>query len=301
MAFDSQTLRTAVPYIQKFKGEIFVVKLGGDLCEPLSRLEPVLEQVVVLHQLGVRIVLVHGGGKQIEKLSEKLGIQTEKIDGRRVTSKDTLETVKMSLSGVITTDILALLKKLRANAVGLSGVDSALITAERRPPRKDSSGAEIQFGEVGDIVEINTSIIDDLFEHERIPVVASLGCSERGEVLNINADTVASSLAVALRARKLVFLLNTPGVLREQKDPSSLISVIESSEVEDLIKNKIISGGMLPKVTAGLHALEQGVRRVHLVSGLTQDALLKEIFTNEGSGTLLTSSSGRVATSSALH
>lgn len=283
-------LRAAAPYVQAHRGKLFVVKVGGELLDDIATRTHILEQLALLHSFGIQIVLVHGGAVQIARACEQLGLPVEKINGRRVTSPAVLDAVSMVLAGSLQTSLLAGTRQLGLPAVGISGIGAGLISARRRGPLSQSvDGREVtvDFGEVGDISAVHPELLRTLCEGGFLPLVAPLGCSDDGAVLNINADTVAAALAEALGAQKLIFLMTPPGILVDVNDPQTLVSQLSLSDLAALQTDGTLSGGMLPKASAALSALRGGVPRVHFVSGSNTDALLQEIFTNEGSGTMV--------------
>jgi acetylglutamate kinase len=283
-------LLRALPYIRLFKGRVFVVKLGGTACSDATILRQVVEQVSVLTELGIRVVLVHGGGSQATALAERLGIESRFIDGRRVTSPKLLEVVTMTVNGTVSTAILAACRGVGLKAVAVSGVAAGLVRARVRPPvvRDGASGSEtVDYGEVGDVVSVDAEVLERLMAAGFVPVVSPIGADDSGRVLNINADTVAAALASALEAEKLVFLTDAPGILEDRRDPGSLVSYIDLTGLEAMLSRGSLEGGMLPKVTAARAALGGGVSRVHLVGIRQKAGLLVEVFTNDGAGTLI--------------
>jgi acetylglutamate kinase len=289
---DLASLRTAIPYIRRYKGHVFVIKLGGELCRPGDTLDHVVEQIALLYQLGIKVVLVHGGGPQADELAERLGRRPERVAGRRVTDGATLEIAKMAFAGVANTDLLAALRRASAPAVGLSGVDAALLCVTRRPPTvvdDPSTGEtrEVDFGHVGDIQSVRPHVLRLLLDAGYIPVIASLAADDGGQVLNVNADTIATRIAVELNAEKYFVLTGVDGVLRNVNDASTLCPFLDLAELERLEKSGVVAGGMLPKLAACKEALRRGVPRVHIINGAQPDTLLAEVFTNEGAGTLL--------------
>ena len=286
-------LKHALPYLRLFQGKTFVVKLSGEAIEEEARLLLFLEQIEVLHRLGIRVVLVHGGGPQTTALADRLGLATRKIDGRRVTDAATLEAAVMAMAGKANTALLAACRRAGVAAVGLSGVDAGLVEARKRPPVPvvDPVGqqvaAAIDFGFVGDVVAVNPRVVQKLLDDGYVPVVAPLAADDKGALLNVNADTIAAELAVALGAEKLLFAVAVPGILERADDPASLVSLVDLAGLADLERRGVVTGGMLPKSRAIARALESGVPRVHLVPFATPDALLVELFTNEGIGTLV--------------
>jgi acetylglutamate kinase len=286
---DVGLLRQALPYINRFKGKIFVIKIGGDIAEKDEVLHGFCEEVALLERVGIRVVMLHGGGKQATDLSEKLGIEPKIIDGRRVTDDRTLDVVKMVFAGQINTEILASLRKAGASAVGLSGVDGNIVHARRRPPkmmRNEATGRDelVDFGHVGDIDRIDVKLLRTLLDADFVPVIASLGADDEGNILNINADTVASAIASELKTEKLILASDIDGILRVDKTLLSRASVLE---VQTLIRDGIIRGGMIPKAQSCIDALADGVERVHIINGLRPSALLEEVFTDTGCGTMI--------------
>jgi acetylglutamate kinase len=287
-----KALRIAVPYIRAYHGRVFVVKLGGGLCTPGRVLDNLVDQLALLAQLGIKLVVIHGGGKQVNTLSRRLDIQPDVFAGRRITDGQTLEVVKMGLAGTVNTDIVAAFRKTGVNAVGLSGVDAGMVAARKRPPQRmhdPNSGEtrEVDFGHVGDVTRIDATVLRHLLGESFVPVVCSLAADEQGNVLNINADTAAARIAVELEAAKYFVVTNVDGVLRDPNDPGTLQSYLDLEELDALIAQGVVGGGMLPKLAACTDALQGGVPRVHLVNGTVPDYLLGEVFTNEGCGTLL--------------
>ncbi len=285
-------LRTAIPYIRAYKGRVFVVKFGGQLCEPGSALDNLIEQLSMLVQLGIRVVVVHGGGDQATALGTRLGVTPEIVAGRRITNDQMLEVAKMTFAGTINTNVLAAFRRCEVPAIGLTGIDGELVTAVKRPVRPitdPSTGRthEVDFGHVGDIVGVKVDVLEHLLAGGYVPVIASLAADAGGRVLNVNADTVASSIAVGIRAAKYFSVTTVDGVMDNIKDPTTLHSYLDVEHLEALIRSGVVSGGMLPKLAACIEALRGGVPRVHIVNGLVADALLGEVFTNEGCGTLV--------------
>ncbi len=280
-------LRTATPYVRANRDRLFIVKLGGEMLAQPQNARRILEQVALLMNLGINIVLVHGGAPQIASLCERLDLPVEMHNGRRVTSSQTLEAVSMALCGQMQSQICAELTALGVRAVGISGADAGLVIASRRPLQDDGAGGTVDFGEVGDIQEVDTRLIRTLCADGCLPVLAPLASDGTGKLLNINADTVAARIAVASEAAKLIFLMKPAGILEDPTDPTSLIAELDIAGLDELGSRGILSAGMLPKAAATRSALEGGVERVHFVSGLGEDALLREVFTNEGSGTMV--------------
>ena len=284
-------LKGALRYVRAYRDQVFVVKLGGDVLSAPDTLDSVAGQLALLSSLGIRIVVVHGGGPQATALSLRLGLEPRMVAGRRVTDDGALEVAKMVYGGQINVNLLAALRDHRVQAVGLSGVDAELITAHRRPPVSvvDDNGATVRvdYGHVGDIDRVDPRVLVTLMDARMVPVVASLAGGEGDEIFNVNADTVAESLAVALRAQKLIFLTGAPGVLRDRNDPSTLVTFADPDDLAGLMVNGVLSGGMRPKVEACIRAATGGVERTHIIDGRAPDALLLEVFTGSGCGTMI--------------
>ena len=282
-------LRQALPYLKLFQGKTFVVKFGGEVFEEADNLRQLFEQIGVLHRVGIRVVVVHGGGPQTTSMAEKLGQQQTMVGGRRVTDGATLETSSMVLNGALNTRAVALFRELGIGAVGLSGVDADIVTATRRPP-VEVDGATVDYGFVGDIDSIQPGLIHRLMESSMLPIISPLSADAEGNILNVNADVVAARVAEALGADKLIVMSSVPGLLEDVQDPGSLVSYTDVAGLNDYIERGVVKDGMLPKVASVLQALKGGVPRVHLISFRVQDSLLAEVFTNEGSGTMVVSS-----------
>ena len=284
-------LKGALRYVRAYRDQVFVVKLGGDVLEEPEVLDSVAGQLALLSSLGIRLFVVHCGGPQATALSRRLGQEPRIVAGRRVTDDGALEVAKMVYAGQINVDLLAALREHRIQAVGLSGVDAELITAHRRPPVSvvDDSGAtvKVDYGHVGDIDRVDPRVLVALMDARMVPVVASLAGGENSEVYNVNGDTVAEALAVALRAHKLIFLTGAPGVLRDRNDPSTLVTFADPDDLAGLMANGALSGGMRPKVEACIRAATGGVERTHIIDGRAPDALLLEVFTGSGCGTMI--------------
>lgn len=285
-------LREALPYIQKFKGKTFVVKFSGKVTENKENLASLAEELALLQQVGIHLCVVHGGGKQLSELAQRLGVAQTIIDGRRVTDDETLELAKMIFAGKINTEILAALRNHQIEAVGLSGVDGNIVHAVRRPPKEMLNRAtgerkEIDFGHVGDVLQINVRLLTVLLEQNYLPVISSLGADDDGQIYNINADTVAAEIAVCLRAEKLVLLSDVAGIYLTPGKPETKISRLSIAEAERLVESGAASGGMIPKLQNITDLLKRGVKSAHIISGTVPNALLSEVFTNSGTGTML--------------
>jgi acetylglutamate kinase len=280
-------LKHATPYIRLFKHKTFVLKAGGEVFADIDSTRLLMEQVGILHQVGIRVVMVHGGGPQSTALAGALGLDTKFVDGRRVTDGPSLDVATMVLNGQINTRILAVCRDLQIPAVGISGIDAGLIRAHRRPPVEKKGGSPVDYGFVGDIDGVDASVLHKQLENGLMPVVSPLSCDASGTVLNINADTVAAAIAAELKAEKMILATAAPGILADVNDPRSLISYIDRAELKQLRDNGNLGDGMLPKAAAIDSALANGVSRVHVISYKLPDSLLLEIFTNEGTGTLI--------------
>jgi acetylglutamate kinase len=282
-------LRAAAPYIRMFKGKVFVIKAGGAVFGDALMTRALIEQIAMLHHLGVKVVMVHGGGPQLTAVTEALGVPTQLVQGRRVTDERALDATSMVLNGLINTRILAFCRDLNIDAVGLSGVDAGLVRAHRRPPvrLKPTDTETVDFGFVGDIDTIDTMVIRKHLENGLMPVISPLSADDRGQLLNINADTVAAAIGAALQAEKLILCTGAPGILENVGDPGSVVSYTDLAGLKRMRDEGRIVDGMLPKARAVEDAIRGGVRRVHVISYSAPDAILAEVFTNEGTGTLV--------------
>jgi acetylglutamate kinase len=283
-----RALRSAAPYIRLYKGKTFVVKTGGGVFADATTTRALVEQISILHHFGVRVVLVHGGGPQLTELSAALGVPTRMVEGRRVTDQQSIDVTAMVLNGLINTRLLAMCRDLSIEAVGISGVDAGLVRAHKRPPVALAANGElVDFGFVGDIDAIDPAVLKKLLDNGLMPVVSPLSADESGTLLNINADTVAAAIGAALGAEKLILCTGAPGILGSLSDPGSLISYTDLQGLKRLREEGHIAAGMLPKAKAIEDALRGGVRRVHVVSYQSPEGILAEVFTNEGTGTLI--------------
>jgi acetylglutamate kinase len=269
----------ALPYIRRFAGTTVVVKYGGAAMTDPALSARFAEDVVLLHAVGIHPVVVHGGGPQIGDLMRRLGMVPEFHDGRRVTDAETLDVARMVLVGKVNREIVAAINRHGALAVGLSGEDGNLITADIVDPR---------LGFVGEVTSVNREMIDRLVAEHLIPVIATIGTDEAGQALNINADTVAGAVAAELVAEKIVYLSDVPGLLGDVDDPGSLIETVTVAQLQRLVADGTVAGGMIPKIEACLAALAGGVRSVHLLDGRIPHVLLLELFTDAGIGTMIT-------------
>jgi acetylglutamate kinase len=282
-----RAMRSAAPYIRMYKGKVFIVKIGGAIFANPQLVRGLVEQVAVLHQVGIRVVLVHGGGPQLDEMQRSLGIEPKMIEGRRVTDEKTVDVTVMVLNGLLNTQLLGICRELGLRAVGVSGLDGELIKARKRAPVKTASGVTVDYGQVGDIERVDPDVIERLLDAGYMPVVSPLSCDAQGQVLNINADTVAANLGAALRAEKLLLCTGAAGIFEDLSDPSTLVSYTDLAGLKRLETAGSFADGMMPKAGAIETAIRGGVRRVHVLSFKSPDALLAEIFTNEGLGTLV--------------
>ena len=282
-------LMSAAPYIRMYKNKVFVIKVGGAVFSDEVSTRGLIEQVAILHQVGIKTVLVHGGGPQLDAVQATLGIETRIINGRRVTDQKSIDVTSMVLNGLINTRILAICRELGIEAIGLSGVDAGLISAHRRGPvpAGDGSTDTVDYGFVGDIDRVNIGVIEKLLENGLMPVVSPLSADTKGVLLNINADTVAAAIGGALAAEKLVLCTGAPGILEKVEDATTVISYTDLKGLKRLRDGGHLQDGMLPKAAAIENAIRGGVRRVHVITYKSSDSLLAEIFTNEGTGTLV--------------
>lgn len=272
-------LSEALPYIQEFTGRTVVVKYGGAAMKDSNLKDKVIRDIVFLSCVGLRPILVHGGGPEINTWLEKIGIEPQFKDGLRVTDAPTMDVVEMVLVGRVNKEIVAKINQAGGKAVGLCGKDGNLIKARHQ--------SEDGIGFVGEVSSVNTDILKTLVENGYIPVVSSVAADDSGQAYNINADTVAGEIAAALGAEKLILLTDTRGILENYHDPSTLIAKVDIKEARELISNGIVGGGMIPKVTCCVRSLAQGVRAAHIIDGRIPHALLLEIFTDGGIGTMI--------------
>src|SRR5258706_8983192 len=288
-------LREALPYIRRFKGKTFVVKLSGKVTEDRVGLISLAEEIAMMHTVGIRLCVVHGGGKQLSDLDEIMGVQQTIIEGRRVTDDATLEMAKMIFAGKINTDILSALRHRGCEAVGLSGVDGNIVHAERRPPkeimnRETGESEHVDFGNVGDIIEINARLLTVLLDEGYLPVISSLGADAEGTVFNINADTIAAEIAIQLQAEKLILLSDVDGIYLRAGEPETKLSRLTADEAEAMLKDRTATRGMIPKLQSIAALLKRGVHSAHILDGTKRNALLSEIFTDSGTGTMIVAS-----------
>lgn len=276
----AEVLIEALPYIQRFHKKIIVVKYGGSAMVDEELKRDVIEDVVLLKLVGFKPIIVHGGGKEISRWVDKAGLETEFVNGFRVTDERIIEIAQMVL-GKVNKDLVANVQSLGVKAAGISGMDGGLLKVKK----KYADGKDIGF--VGDIVSVDTKILEDLIESDFLPVVFPIGIDEECNPYNINADEAASAIATALKAEKLAYLSDVEGVRKEPDNPDSVISELYIDEAEKLIRDGVISGGMLPKIQNCIDALKEGVSRIHIMDGRIPHSLLLEIFTNKGIGTAI--------------
>ena len=269
----------ATPYIQKYHGKTMVIKYGGNAMINEDLKDSVMMDIVLLSLIGVRVVLVHGGGPEITDMLKKIGKKSVFVDGLRVTDRETADTVQMVLAGKVNKSLVARIENKGGNAIGLSGMDGRMIEAKVKDAR---------LGFVGEITKVNVAPILDVIDKGYIPVVSTVGCDREGNVYNINADTAAAKIAGELRAESLISVTDIAGILRDRNDPATLIPVIRTADAPGLIADGTISGGMIPKVECCINAIRWGVNRVFIIDGRIPHAILIEMLTNEGIGTMFT-------------
>ena len=277
-----EVLSEALPYIQQFSGRTIVVKYGGAAMKDNTLKDKIIRDIVLLSYVGIRPVVVHGGGPEINFWLNKLGIEAQFKNGLRVTDAPTMEVVEMVLVGKVNKEIVSLVNQAGGRAVGLCGKDANLITA--RPQGEEGIGF------VGEVSNVNIKILDSLVNSGYIPVVSSVAADETGQAYNINADTVAGEIAAALGAAKLILITDTAGILEDYHNPDTLIAKLDIQEARQLIESGIVSGGMIPKVNCCVRSLAQGVRAAHIIDGRVPHALLQEIFTDAGIGSMIVAS-----------
>lgn len=274
----ASVLTQALPYIQKYYGKVVVIKYGGNaMTDDKLKLE-VMEDIALLRLVGVKVVLVHGGGPEISGMMTKLGKKTEFIDGLRVTDRETVDIVQMVLAGKVNKSLVAMLEQLGTAAAGISGMDGKLIEAEMKDER---------LGYVGNIKKINIGIVNDLLENNYIPVISTLGFDKSGNIYNINGDTAAAYIAGAIGAKRLILMTDIAGVMLDKDDPSTLIRNMTISDAHKLREQNVISGGMIPKVQCCIDAISKGVDKVIIMDGRVHHSILMELLTDEGAGTMV--------------
>ena len=274
----AEVLTQALPYIKKHTGKIVVIKYGGNAMINESLKQQVMEDIVLLWLIGVKVVLVHGGGPEINELMNKLGKKAEFVDGLRVTDKETVDIVQMVLAGKVNKTLVNLLEMKGGKAMGISGMDGRLIESEIKDER---------LGYVGKITKVHITPVLDLLEKGYIPVISTIGCDKQGNAYNINGDTAAAFVAGALGAQRLIMMTDIDGILRDQDDPSTIIPHLTLDEIEQLKGEGIISGGMIPKVDCCIEAIHKGVKNVVIMDGRVPHSILMELLTDEGAGTMV--------------
>ena len=274
----AEVLTQALPYIKRYVGKTVVVKYGGNAMVNPDLKQQVMDDIVLLWLIGVKVVLVHGGGPEISSMMDKLGKKSEFVDGLRVTDKETVDIVQMVLAGKVNKTLVTLLEKRGGKAIGLCGMDGNLIRAKIKDPR---------LGFVGEVTSINKDPVMDILEKGYIPVISTLGCDDEGNAYNVNADTAAAHIAGALGAERFILMTDIAGILKDKEDPSTLIPEITIAQAKNLREEGIISSGMIPKVQCCLTAIEEGVKNVVIMDGRVPHSILMELLTNEGAGTLV--------------
>ncbi len=274
----AEVLTAALPYIKKYNGKIVVVKYGGNAMVNEELKQQVMQDIVLLWLIGVKVVLVHGGGPAINEVMERVGKKPEFVDGLRVTDQETIDIVQMVLSGKVNKTLVNLIESKGGKAMGISGMDGRLIEAEQKDPR---------LGFVGNVTNIRPEPIMDLLEKGYIPVVSTIGCDKDGNAYNINGDTAAAYIAGAIEAERLIMMTDIAGILKDKDDPSSLIPQITVSEAQTLYRDGVISGGMIPKVGCCIEAIYKGVQKVIIMDGRVPHSILMELMTDEGAGTMV--------------
>lgn len=281
----SQVLAEAMPYIRQFRNKTIVIKYGGHaMVDPVLK-DMIIQDIALMAIVGMNPVVVHGGGPEISSHMKRLGMQPQFVAGQRITDAETLDVAEMVLAGKINSEITLSLNRAGVRAVGLSGKDAGLITARKLLHDAGDGGEKIDIGFVGDVEEIDPTIIDLLERHEIVPVISPIGVDRDGQTYNINADTVAADIAISLKAAKFILLTDVEGIRRDRHDPATVIPSMTRVEAEGFIESGVIDGGMIPKVQACLDALREGVQKTHILDGRLPHSLLLEIFTDRGIGT----------------
>ncbi len=274
----AEVLTQALPYIRQYNGKVVVIKYGGNAMINQELKEQVMEDIVLLWLIGIKVVLVHGGGPEISELMQKLDKKATFVDGLRVTDKETVDIVQMVLAGKVNKTLVNLLEMNGGNAMGISGMDGRLIEAQVKDPR---------LGFVGEVTDIHIDPVTDLLEKGYIPVVSTVGCDKEGNAYNVNGDTAAAAIAGALQAERLIMMTDIAGILQDKDDPNTLIREITLEEAERLCSDGVVSGGMIPKVQCCIDAIHQGVKNVIIMDGRVPHSILMEILTDEGAGTMV--------------
>ncbi len=282
-----EVLLESLPYIKEYSDRIVVVKIGGSMMENDSVIQSVLNDLILMKYVGIKVVLIHGGGKQISEMSSEKGIKPEFVDGLRVTNRDSIEIVKMVLIGNINTKIVSFLNEHGSIAMGISGNDASFIKCHKKEYKKD--GKDIDLGFVGEIDSINSDFLNSILDSGYIPVIATLGVDDKGNIYNINADTCAAEIAVSLNAKKMILLTDVDGIMEKSNKGNKLISKLTVKQCAKLLESGKINSGMIPKVIACINALKSGGERTHILNGIKKHSILVEIFTDAGIGTMITS------------
>ncbi|MBC8061449.1 MAG: acetylglutamate kinase [Clostridiaceae bacterium] len=276
-------LSQALPYIQKFNGKTIVIKYGGNAMINEDLKNAVIRDIVLMNCVGIKVVVVHGGGPEINDFLNKIGKKSEFINGLRVTDEETVEVVQMVLAGKVNKDLVSLIDKNGGKAIGLCGIDADLLKAKKSEVQNG-----VDLGYVGEIVEVNDSIIEHCLNGGYIPVISTVALGQDdGKVYNINADSAAAKISIKLKAEKFILLTDVPGLLLNSKDESTMVSQLKIEDIKELIETKVITGGMIPKVDCCIEAVKGGVRRTHIIDGRVSHSLLLEVFSNEGVGTMI--------------
>ena len=275
----AEVLTQALPYIKRYNGKTVVIKYGGNAMINEELKKQVMQDVVLAWLVGIKVILIHGGGPEISELMDKLGKKPQFVDGLRVTDKETVEIVQMALAGKVNKTLVNLIEVAGGKGVGLSGMDGRLIEAKIRDEK---------LGFVGDITKINTGIIEDLLNNGYIPIISTVGCDKKGNLYNVNADSAAASIAGALGAERLIMMTDIAGILENKNDEMTLIPEISTKEAHGLIEKGVISDGMIPKVNCSIEAIEKGVKHVVIMNGTVPHSILMELLTDEGAGTMVT-------------
>ena len=288
MSTASQVARTealieALPFIQKYRGQLFVIKYGGSAMEDEHMVERLLGDVVFLEAVGINPVLIHGGGKAITTRMREAGLKPRFVNGLRVTCDKSIDIVKQVLDGVINPKIVQTINEFGGRAVGISG--QGVFRARKLPPQRDEKGEEVDLGFVGEVTELIVEQVCKAIDEETVPVISPIGCDPSGDILNVNADTAAGAIAAALGATKMIYLSDVLGIMRDPRQNDSLIPTLQIAGARKLMSEEVIEGGMIPKVESAIAAIEKGVKKVHLIDGRIPHSLLLEIFTNSGVGT----------------
>jgi acetylglutamate kinase len=279
----AEALIEALPYIQKFRGQLFVIKYGGSAMEDEHVVERLLRDVVFLEAVGINPVLIHGGGKVITSRMREAGLKPKFVNGLRVTDQQSIRIVEEVLDGIVNPEIVSTVTSLGGKAVGISG--KRVFTAHKLPPQTEGKNTNIDIGYVGEVADLKLNEVQAALAEERVPIISPIAQDEKGTVLNVNADVAAGAIAAALKASKLIFLSDVLGIMRDPREKDSLIPSVNREMIEKLLEDEVIEGGMIPKVHSATGALTNGVGKVHLIDGRIPHSLLLEIFTNSGVGT----------------